>query len=82
MPVETGPSIIRTLDTEKQEDELEYPPRTIMWIGPRYFCRQMLTLDVPVLANYIDYYTASRAFSEPDNDLETLCATSSRTLLM
>ena len=82
MPVGTGPSIIRTLNTEKQEDELEYPPRAIMWSDPRYFCRRMLTLDVPVLANYTDYYTAGRAISEPDNDLETLCASSSRTLLM
>ena len=53
-----------------------------MWSDQRYFCRQLLTLDVPVLANYIDYYTAGRAIFEPDNNLGTLCAPSSRTLLM
>ena len=42
----------------------------------------MLTLDVPVLANYTDYHTAGRVISEPDNNLGTLCAPSSRTLLM
>ena len=31
--------IVRALNTEEQEDELEYPPRTIIWTGPRYFCR-------------------------------------------
>ena len=67
--METGPSIIGTLNTEEQEDGLEYPPRTIMWNGPRYFCRQMLTLDVPVLTNYIDYYAAGRTISKPDNNL-------------
>ena len=38
----------------------------------------MLALDVPVLANYIDYNTAGRAISEPDNDLGIPCAPNSR----
>ena len=45
------------------------PPRTIMWSGPRYFCGQMLSLNVPVLARYIDHYAVNRFISKPDNDL-------------
>ena len=44
--------------------------------------KQMLTLDVPMLADYTNHHTSRWVTSEPDNDLGMFDAPCSRLLLM